>query len=105
MSYADDNPGYVIDSADQALKYLEGEIQKVIACRVEAEIIIPSQDAMQQARTQKKAHRNLLIRYGAAIGALTVLHRTRKISDTAYNELNRQISKTLMPTTVGSMTS
>ena len=99
MSYADDNPGYRIDSTEQAIKAMEEMILDVEEARRHCDTLMFGR-APQDIATEKvkKAHKIFLVKHGSALGSLAMLHRCAKLEDTGYMQLRERILKTLVPT-------
>jgi hypothetical protein len=51
--------------------------------------------------TINKSYRNVSVRYGQALGALTTLMHCRVLTDEAYNELHQRIHLAMAPKVLG----
>lgn len=100
MSYAEDTPGYRLDSEEQARNWVLDLVEGVKKARLDCNIAFPG-DASRTVAFQRKAFHQFLVRHGAALGTLTALHRCGKLGDVAYNELRAVVLNTLTPTVVG----
>ena len=100
MSYADDNPGYRLDSEEQARNWILELVEGVKVARLDCNVVFPG-DAARSVAHQRKAYHQFLVRHGAALGTLTAVHRCGKLGDVAYSELREVVLNTLAPTIVG----
>ena len=100
MGFADENPGYRIDTEEQSIQWLEELVDGVEASRRDCDVIIPDNNEAH-VRHQQRAYRTWLMRHGGALGSLMALHRSNKIGDVAYNEMRARIMATMTPTIVG----
>jgi len=89
-----------IKTMEQAQNYLLEVVKQVEKARDQCNVHFPGDNAAT-ARYQKTAYRNLMIRYGQALGALVAFAHARILNDVAYNEMNLRIQKTMTPTIVG----
>jgi len=101
MTFADDHPGYRIQTEEEARNWMLELVEGVKAARAQCDIIVPARPDIQ-AETQRRAYRKWLTKHGAALGTLMALHRCGKLGDVAYNELREQVMATMTPTLVGS---
>jgi hypothetical protein len=93
MSYADEHPGYRITSEAEARNY----VVELVAGVKDARAVC---DVQPSADLTRKAWVLWMTRHGAALGALTALHRVGKLGDVAYNELRQQVMATMAPTII-----
>jgi hypothetical protein len=100
MSFADDNPGYRIDTEDQARNWVIELVETVKAARRDCNVMYPG-DQARTAAHQRKAYTAFLMKHGSALGTLMALHRCGKLGDVAYNELRQIAMDTLAATVVG----
>ncbi len=102
MAYAEDNPGYRIDTEEQARNWVMELVADVEAARFECNVSVPD-NSQAQVRSQMRAYRTYMIKHGSALGVIMALHRAGKLGDVAYNELRQRVVNTLAPTIVGAV--
>ena len=100
MDHAESQPGYRIDTEDQARNWMLELIDQVKAARIACDVFLGHAQEVT-VTAQRRNFRVFLVRHGSALGSLVALHRCGKLSDTAYNEFREIILKTLAPTIVG----
>lgn len=106
MSFADDNPGYRIDTEEQARNWVMEQVDQVQEARRNCDVRVivapggvPDQGMMVDY--QRKQYAAFMVKHGAALGMIMALHRCGKLGDVAYNELRQIVINTLVPTVVG----
>lgn len=102
MSYADDHPGYPIETEEQARKAVLDLVADTEAARKACNIVVPD-NAVLTVQAQRKAYATFMVKHGSALGMLMALHRCRRLNDAAYNELRTRVINTLAPTLVGAI--
>lgn len=101
MSFADDNPGYRINSDEQARNWLDGLMKDLESSRAVLDQLTFDRELGKEVSPKEvqKAHRVFLVRHGGCLGTLTALHRCGRITDTAYAEMRQRILATIAPKT------
>ncbi len=94
------DPNYEIRTPEQARNWVLELVDVVKEARLNCNVVIPD-DKQATARRQQAAFRQFLVKHGLALGALVTLHRTGKIGDVMYNELNDQVISTFQASVVG----
>lgn len=100
MSYADEHPGYKLETEEAARNWVVELTQACEDARVMCNIRYPN-DEGRTVREQQKAYRMFMVKHGSALGAVMALHRAGLLGDVAYNELRARVINTLAPTIVG----
>lgn len=100
MGFAEDNFGYEITTEEQAKNWIVTQVEALRTVRSGCNIEFPG-DKAKTAEFQRKAYRTFLVKHGGVLGMLVALHRCRKLSDVAYNELHEETMALLGPTIVG----
>jgi hypothetical protein len=100
MTFADDHPGYEITTEQEARNWVIELVDDVESARLSCNVVIPD-DQAKTVRHQQRAYTKFMVKHGSALGVVMALHRCRKISDVAYNELRQRVIQTLVPTVVG----
>jgi hypothetical protein len=93
-----------VKTPDQAKGYIMELVRHVEEARESCNVRIPG-DPDVAAKFQQQSYRRFMIKYGQTLGALTTLCHTRTINDVAYDELRKRVEATLMPTTIGALSS
>jgi hypothetical protein len=91
-----------VKTIEQGKAYVLELVRKVENARDLCDVVIPG-DKAATVRHQKKAYRSWMIRYGQALGALTTLMHCRVLNDVAYEELRVVVTRTAIPTLMGSL--
>jgi hypothetical protein len=105
MSFADENPGYRIDTEEQGRNWVMQLVEEVKEARAgcDVRVIVPPGGTVDKAAMvdyQQKQYARFMIKHGGALGVIMALHRCGKIGDVAYNELRQIVINTLVPTVV-----
>lgn len=87
-------------SKDSALAWAEVMVEECEVARLACNVLIPD-GTEALAVTQQRRARVYMIKFGAALGALSALLRTEHISPVAYNALVERANRTLKETVVG----
>jgi len=109
------NPGEEpkVDTEAQARNWLVSLVEELRELRAAIDVPIEAAELLGSESVPIERARNMLaaeqraryghfrIKYGIATGVLLALHRCRKLSDVAYNELRAEILDTMTPTVVG----
>ena len=91
MSFADDNPGYRINTTEEAQNAILELVAEVERARTDVDI-------QMTLIGQRKAWSTWMVKHGSALGALMMLHRCDKVGDVLYNQLRERVMKTMVPT-------
>ena len=89
-----------IETEAQAISFMEELVRGVKDSRISCNIAFPG-DQSKTVGHQRKAYYVYLVKHGAALGALTTLHRCGKLGIVAYNTFREQVMGTLIATVVG----
>jgi len=91
-----------IKTSEQATTAVRAYCEMAIHARDRVDIEVPGDNAAT-VRLQRSMYEKWLMSYGAAVGALSTLHRAGKISDNAFQMLMAEVAATLQPKMVGNL--
>jgi hypothetical protein len=100
MSYADQTPGYRIETKEQALKWILDEIQNLEDWRARLDVACFNAGFGAGAQVGKigelrREFRKFLVRHGSTLGTLVALHRLGQLSDEQYQAIRLRSTLTL----------
>lgn len=93
-SFANDHPGYRIDTEEQARNWVLELVADVELARAECNVVFPDNRA-RTVEHQRKAYRRFMVKHGGVLGVLMALYRCGKLGDVAYRELRQRALNTL----------
>lgn len=91
-----------ITTQEQATQVVRGFCAEAIIARDLCDVEVPG-DKEATVKFQNQQYQKWLMSYGAAVGALTCLHRAGLISDNAFEKLSHEVYATLQPKVVGNL--
>lgn len=94
MAFADDHPGYRLNSSEEAQRWIAELTASVEEARKRCDVVAE----VGTVRDAQRAAAVWMTRHGSALGALQALHRAGLLGDVAYNQLRDRVMATSLPT-------
>lgn len=93
-----------VKTVEQGQKYILEIVQQIVTAREQCDALHAAAAAGQMPREAvEKAYRNLSVRYGQGLGALTTLMHCRVLNDIAYNEMRMKIDAAMLPKVIATV--
>ena len=93
-----------VKTVEQGQKYILEIVEQIATAREQCDYLHAASATGKISREAvEKAYRNLSVRYGQGLGALTTLMHCRVLNDVAYNELRMKMDAAMLPKVVATV--